>query len=211
MWRNGESYSEDGVSGIHGNGNGNGKGPDNDNGTGHDKHQFIAFVGHGVTVKGVINYTGTVKIDGHFEGEINTEGVLMVGCEAVINAQIVAGSVVSYGTIIGNITASDKVSLKAPGVFNGSVKAPVLCMEEGVIFTGQLEMSEKAPQLDRPPGSDSSKFAKLENSQHSEQASGGSSVAMPATPQLSERRTTSSRGGSMPQVIACFASATAAR
>ena len=116
---------------------------------GNDKDQLIAFVGRGVTVKGVINYKGTVKIDGCFEGEINTEGVLLVGPEAVLKAQVNAGSVVSHGKITGDIIAAEKVRLMAPAVLNGSVKAPVLSIEEGVLFTGQLEMAEKVQQPER--------------------------------------------------------------
>ena len=134
MWKNGEINREAG---------------DTMTGGMDDKDQLIAFVGKGVTVKGVINYKGTVKIDGCFEGEISTEGVLLVGSEAVIKAQVSAGSVVSYGKIVGDIVASDKVSLMAPAVLNGSLKTPVLAMEEGVLFTGQLEMAEKTGQGDR--------------------------------------------------------------
>ena len=135
MWKNGEPNKEAGDSMTPGSTD--------------DKDQLIAFVGKGVTVKGVINYKGTVKIDGCFEGEINTEGVLLVGSEAVIKAQVSTGSVVSYGKIIGDIIASEKVSLMAPAVLNGSLKTPVLAMEEGVLFTGQLEMTEKTPQAER--------------------------------------------------------------
>jgi cytoskeletal protein CcmA (bactofilin family) len=134
MWKNGEPNRE---------------GDSMTPGSTEDKDQLIAFVGKGVTVKGVINYKGTVKIDGCFEGEINTEGILLVGSEAVIKAQVSAGSVVSYGKVVGDIMASEKVSLMAPAVLNGSLKTPVLSMEEGVLFTGQLEMTEKAQQPER--------------------------------------------------------------
>jgi cytoskeletal protein CcmA (bactofilin family) len=134
MWKNGEPNKEAGDSMTPGS---------------TDDKDLIAFVGKGVTVKGVINYKGTVKIDGCFEGEVNTEGVLLVGSEAVIKAQVSTGSVVSYGKIIGDIIASEKVSLMAPAVLNGSLKTPVLAMEEGVLFTGQLEMTEKTPQAER--------------------------------------------------------------
>lgn len=45
-----------------------------------------AFVGKGVEFKGTITYNGTVRIDGLLDGEIHTEGVLLVGEEAVITA-----------------------------------------------------------------------------------------------------------------------------
>ncbi len=104
----------------------------------------IAFVGAGVAFKGVIRYNGTVRIDGRVEGEIHTDGVLLVGKDAVITAQISSRTVVSRGKITGDITATEKVRLLAPATLNGSVKAPLLSMEEGVLFTGTTEM----PQAD---------------------------------------------------------------
>ena len=42
-----------------------------------------AFVGKGVEFKGTISYSGTVRIDGFLNGEIHTDGVLLIGDEAV--------------------------------------------------------------------------------------------------------------------------------
>ena len=107
--------------------------------------EVIAFVGRGVEFKGVITYNGTVRIDGRLDGEIHTEGVLVVGEDAVITAQVTAGTVISRGKITGDIVAAGKVRLQAPAVLNGSVKAPLLSIEEGVLFNGSLEMAKAEP------------------------------------------------------------------
>ncbi|MBM4124461.1 MAG: polymer-forming cytoskeletal protein [Nitrospira sp.] len=104
--------------------------------------EVIAFVGKGVEFKGVIKYNGTVRISGRMEGEIHTDGVLLVEDGAVIVAQISASKVVSRGQITGDIVAVEKVNLLSPAILNGSVKAPLLSMEEGVLFSGTLEMPE---------------------------------------------------------------------
>ena len=51
------------------------------------------------------------------------------------------------GKITGDIVASGKVRLESPAVLNGSVKAPLLSIEEGVLFNGSLEMA-KAEQAE---------------------------------------------------------------
>lgn len=99
-----------------------------------------AFVGKGVEFKGTITYNGTVRIDGFLDGEIHTEGVLLVGEEAVITAKVTAGTIVCKGKITGDICAKEKVKLRAPAVINGGVKTPMLSIEEGVLFNGNLEM-----------------------------------------------------------------------
>jgi len=101
----------------------------------------IAFVGKGVEFKGTITYNGTVRIDGHLDGEIHTDGTLLVGEEAVLTAKVSAGTVISKGKITGDIAAKEKVRLLSPAILNGSVKAPTLSMEEGVLFNGTIEMA----------------------------------------------------------------------
>ena len=110
---------------------------------------IIAFVGKGVEFKGTISYSGTVRIDGYLDGEIHTEGILLVGEDAVIQAKITAGTVVCKGKITGNIVAKERVKLRAPAVVSGSVMTPVLSMEDGVLFNGDLEMAHTVRELPR--------------------------------------------------------------
>jgi cytoskeletal protein CcmA (bactofilin family) len=108
-----------------------------------------AFVGKGVEFKGTISYSGTVRIDGYLDGEIHTDGVLLIGEDAVIQAKITAGTIVCKGKITGDVVAKERVKLRAPAVMNGSVKAPVLSMEDGVLFNGALEMAHGVRELPR--------------------------------------------------------------
>ena len=103
-------------------------------------HDVSAFVGEGVQFKGVINYEGTVRIDGQLEGEIHTAGVLIVGQGAVIQAKVKAGTIICQGRMVGDIVAEEKIQLMSPAVLNGSVKTPSLSMEEDVLFNGTCEM-----------------------------------------------------------------------
>jgi len=121
---------------------------------GTDKEEnVIAFVGKGVEFKGIISYNGTVRIDGVLDGEIHTDGTLLVGEEAVLTAKVSAGTVVSKGKVTGDIIAKEKVRLLAPAVLNGSVKTPMLSMEEGVLFNGNIEMTRaEVHELSREAG-----------------------------------------------------------
>ncbi|MBI4001709.1 MAG: polymer-forming cytoskeletal protein [Nitrospira defluvii] len=123
--------------------------------------EINAFVGKGVSFKGVISYNGTVRIDGNLDGEIHTEGVLLVGEDAVLNAKITAGTVVCKGKITGDISAREKVKLRAPAVVNAGVKAPLISMEEGVVFNGTLEMSQSATREPQGQGATRGQSVKL--------------------------------------------------
>ena len=108
-----------------------------------------AFVGKGVEFKGTITYNGTVRIDGSLDGEIHTEGVLLVGEEAVITAKVTAGTIVCKGKIAGEIHAKEKIKLRSPAVVSGGVKTPMLSIEEGVLLNGTLEMTQGVREVQR--------------------------------------------------------------
>jgi len=110
-----------------------------------------AFVGKGVDFKGTIVYQGTVRIDGSLDGEIQTEGVLLVGEEAVLKAKVTAGTIVCKGKITGDITAKEKIKLRAPAVITGGVTTPMLSIEEGVMFNGTLEMAQAPRDAQKEP------------------------------------------------------------
>jgi cytoskeletal protein CcmA (bactofilin family) len=103
---------------------------------------IIAFVGRGVEFKGIISYSGTVRIDGSLEGEIRTDGTLLIGEDAVIQAKVSAGTIVCKGKITGDVVAKESMKLHAPAVITGSVNTPVLSMESGVFYNGGLQMSQ---------------------------------------------------------------------
>jgi cytoskeletal protein CcmA (bactofilin family) len=106
-----------------------------------------AFVGRGVEFKGTISYSGTVRIDGSLEGEIRTDGMLLIGEDAVVQARVSAGTIVCKGKITGDVVAKEGVKLRAPAVITGSIKTPMLSMEDGVLFNGGLEMSQSVREV----------------------------------------------------------------
>ena len=75
--------------------------------------------------------------------------MLLIGEDAVIQAKITAGTIVSKGKITGEVVAKECIKLRAPAVMNGSVKTPVLSMEDGVLFNGALEMAHGVRELPR--------------------------------------------------------------
>ena len=106
-----------------------------------DGDESFTFLGKGAQFKGIIHFEGTIRIDGRLEGEIHTKGTLMVGEHAVIEGDISADVVVSGGHINGNIVASEKVQLLSAGVVTGTIKTPLLSIEEGVHLSGMCDVA----------------------------------------------------------------------
>ena len=108
-----------------------------------DEENFT-FLGRGVDFKGVVNFEGTVRIDGRLDGEIHTKGTLVVGEHAVIKGIVTTGTLISGGKIKANITASEKIQILKPGVLIGDIRTPSFTMEEGAHFHGLCDMGVDA-------------------------------------------------------------------
>jgi cytoskeletal protein CcmA (bactofilin family) len=99
----------------------------------------FTFLGKGTKFKGTLTFEGTVRIDGRLEGEIHTKGTVIIGEAAIVEGDVDAATVISGGKVTGNLVASKKVELLAPGSLIGAVKTPLLSLEEGVTFSGNCE------------------------------------------------------------------------
>ena len=94
-----------------------------------------------VEVKGTLKFSGELTFDGKVDGDINSDGTLTLGDNAVVKGTIDVGSVVVRGKITGNIVAKDKIELKAKTELFGDVRASKLVIEEGVTFVGKTEVN----------------------------------------------------------------------
>src|SRR5207244_1559380 len=105
-----------------------------------------------VEIKGNIKYSGELNFDGKLDGEIHTDGTLNLGDGAVVNGNINAANVVARGKVNGNITAKDKIDIKARTELFGDIRAAKLAIEAGVTFVGMNDdhthsISPTAPPL----------------------------------------------------------------
>src|SRR3954451_19236438 len=98
-------------------------------------------LGADVEIKGNLKFSGELTFEGKLDGEIQTDGVLNLGDSAVVNGNINANSVIVRGKITGNITAKEKIELKAKTELFGDIRASKLAVEEGVTFVGKTEVN----------------------------------------------------------------------
>ena len=95
-----------------------------------------AHLGQGSRVEGKLTFEGSVRIDGHVEGEISAQDSVIIGEGAEVTAQIHANTVVVQGRVVGDITARKRVELKAPASVVGNISTPTFVVHEGVVFEG---------------------------------------------------------------------------
>jgi cytoskeletal protein CcmA (bactofilin family) len=93
-------------------------------------------LGRGVRLEGKLTFSGTVRVDATFQGSIITDGVLIVGDAAKVDADITCGTVVVEGEVNGNVTARESVEIRRTARVRGDVETPSLAVERGAVFDG---------------------------------------------------------------------------
>ena len=96
----------------------------------------ITIVTAGCHFSGKLFCKGASRIAGCIEGEIKSQGLLVIEQEALINAKIVAEEVIIRGKVQGTITASKRVEITAKASFKGNIHSPSLAIQEGAKFNG---------------------------------------------------------------------------
>src|SRR5262249_25238539 len=110
----------------------------------HHMERDIANIGKAVVIKGELNGSEDLTIEGHVEGTIQLkDNVLTIGPNGKIKAQIFAKSVIVLGEVSGNVTASDKVDIRDNGSVDGDLIAPRVAIAEGAHFRGSVDMQRK--------------------------------------------------------------------
>lgn len=94
------------------------------------------------SMQGTIAFKDPVnlRINGSFEGKLDTRGNLTIGENARIRANIHGDKIVVAGKIKGDVTATHSLSLVSPAVVEGNVTTPSLSIAEGSILEGQVRM-----------------------------------------------------------------------
>jgi cytoskeletal protein CcmA (bactofilin family) len=80
-------------------------------------------------------------INGKIRGEIHSNDTLIVGEKGVINASIRAGIVLVSGEVVGNVVGLERVELRGGARVSGDIEAPIVVVDEGVMFDGHCRMT----------------------------------------------------------------------
>ncbi|MBW2109557.1 MAG: polymer-forming cytoskeletal protein [Deltaproteobacteria bacterium] len=105
------------------------------------------FLGPRTTLEGTLTFKGTVRLDGHFSGTIiSKNGTIVIGKTGVIHADISVQKATISGEVRGNINAVDRIELRPPARVYGDLNAPVVLIDEGVVFDGKCSATPRQTQ-----------------------------------------------------------------
>ena len=81
-----------------------------------------------------------LRINGMFEGKLDTKGMLTIGQNAEVKADINGEDITIAGKVTGTIIATKRVSLIAPAKVDGDIITSILSVSEGAILNGRCQM-----------------------------------------------------------------------
>lgn len=108
------------------------------------------IIGKSIVVKGELHGSEDLTVEGTIEGKIALkQHMLTIGAHGRIRAQVLAKSVVVLGEVVGNVEATEKISIRSEGTVEGDLKAPRVAIAEGAKFRGGIDM-QQGQQASRP-------------------------------------------------------------
>ena len=102
----------------------------------------VTILTSGCHFVGKLYCRGSSRIGGRIEGEIVSEGLLIVEEEAQIEAEITAEEVIVQGRISGRLEAKGRIELHPSSHFKGDISTPILIISEGAQFNGSCVMTQ---------------------------------------------------------------------
>ena len=114
-------------------------------------------IGKSVVIKGELNGSEDLTIEGHVEGKIELkDNVLTIGPNGKIKASVFAKAVIVLGEVVGNVQASEKVDIRDNGSVDGDITSPRVAIAEGAHFRGSVDMQRAGVK----PGAQAAQQAK---------------------------------------------------
>ncbi|MBP5341445.1 MAG: polymer-forming cytoskeletal protein [Bacteroidales bacterium] len=103
----------------------------------------INIITDGTTVKGDIVASGDFRLDGLLEGNIQLNGKLVIGDSGVVNGNVLCQNANIIGTVNGNLSVKELLSLHASARVRGDILINKLSIEPGAVFSGKCRMIDE--------------------------------------------------------------------
>ena len=104
------------------------------------KYDIITVFNNDTVFEGDLKFSTSLKILGKYKGTIQTEGILYLGENSEVFANIQANIVIIAGFFKGDIIANDIIEMQSTGKIYGTIQTKKLKIEDGVVFEGKCEM-----------------------------------------------------------------------
>jgi cytoskeletal protein CcmA (bactofilin family) len=105
----------------------------------------MTTIGPSLLITGDLTSQEDVTIHGRVDGHIRMrEGSLVVAPKAHVEGDAHGARITIHGTLVGNVTSTDRIELTATADVRGTLAGPVILVQDGALFNGRIEMQRPA-------------------------------------------------------------------
>lgn len=108
-----------------------------------------SIIGENAKLKGELVSSGSVNVNGEFEGKIEAAGEVIVSPAGKVTGEVHGGAVVVSGKVDGNITAKEMLEIAKSGRVHGDLCGGRIVIEEGATYHGRVKVESGQPE--QPP------------------------------------------------------------
>jgi cytoskeletal protein CcmA (bactofilin family) len=108
---------------------------------------IVSYLEKGTELSGELNFSSGVEVNGVIRGKIQSEGILEIGPDGNIDADVSVRKISIRGMFRGTLHASDRVEIHKEGRVFGDIYSPCLIIEAGAVFEGSCNMNEQTPPV----------------------------------------------------------------
>jgi cytoskeletal protein CcmA (bactofilin family) len=109
------------------------------------------IIGAGTIIKGDIESTGDIRIDGSLIGNLKTRAKVLIGQEGIVDGDITGANADIMGKVTGFVKISELLQLRGKSIVTGEIQTGKLEVEPTASFNGSCQMGasvvEFAPEL----------------------------------------------------------------
>lgn len=114
-----------------------------------DTSAISTLLGRDTRIDGTFAFNDTIRVDGRIKGKlVSDKGTVIIGDNAVIDADVQVGVAIVRGKVNGRIEARQKIEIYAPAQVEGDISAPTITIDSGVVFNGKCEMQQGPKAFD---------------------------------------------------------------
>ena len=108
-----------------------------------DSGKITGFFDKNTEIEGTLKFSGSFQIDGHFNGKIDSNSVLIIGENGRVESDIKIGTIIINGEVKGNIHAKERVEINSKGRVVGTITTPSLIVKDGANLEAQCHTTNK--------------------------------------------------------------------
>jgi cytoskeletal protein CcmA (bactofilin family) len=106
-----------------------------------------SYIGSNTTIKGNFECREDFLVEGTVEGNLSSEGLIVLGKDSVVKGEVSAKEAAISGTVVGTVSCSQRLELYESAKIIGTIQTVVLKMALGAQVNARIIMSREVDDM----------------------------------------------------------------